>query len=145
MCTYFGSIDRRTHCCQDALIENQVPTQLLIGAPATEGTGRTGAPASPFVTRLPASQRKVVAWSTHVHRLPVQELLIDRSFVTNLSNEACGRSVSRGRCKKRWRKTTVAHTDAELTRDLIQRRSGPCAELDRRYVGDITYIGTWEG
>lgn len=86
-----------------------------------------------------------MAWSTHVHRLPVQELLIDRSFVTNLSNEACGRSVSRGRCKKRWRKTTVAHTDAELTRDLIQRRSGPCAELDRRYVGDITYIGTWEG
>jgi len=29
--------------------------------------------------------------------------------------------------------------------DLIQRHFGPCTELDRRYVGDITYIATWEG
>ena len=50
-----------------------------------------------------------------------------------------------GRCKKRWRKTTVADPDAELARDLIQRHFGPCEELDRRYVGDITYISTWEG
>jgi putative transposase len=67
---------------------------------------------------------------------------------------ACGRRrVSRlmraagleGRCKKRWRTTTVADPDAELARDLIQRHFGPCEEIDRRYVGDITYIGTWEG
>ena len=67
---------------------------------------------------------------------------------------ACGRRrVSRlmraagleGRCKKRWRKTTVTDPDAELARDLIQRHFGPCAEIDRRYVGDITYIATWEG
>ena len=67
---------------------------------------------------------------------------------------ACGRRrVTRlmrlagleGRCKKRWRKTTVADPDAELARDLIQRHFGPCAEIDRRYVGDITYIATWEG
>ena len=50
-----------------------------------------------------------------------------------------------GRCKKRWRKTTVADPDAEAARDLIQRHFGPCAEIDRRYVGDITYIATWEG
>jgi putative transposase len=50
-----------------------------------------------------------------------------------------------GRCKKRWRKTTVADPDAEAARDLIQRHFGPCTELDRRYVGDITYISTWEG
>ena len=30
-------------------------------------------------------------------------------------------------------------------RDLIQRHFGPCDEMDRRYVGDITYISTWEG
>ena len=29
--------------------------------------------------------------------------------------------------------------------DLIQRAFGPGAEIDRRYVGDITYIATWEG
>ena len=50
-----------------------------------------------------------------------------------------------GRCKKRWRKTTVADPEAEAAKDLIQRHFGPCAEIDRRYVGDITYVATWEG
>jgi putative transposase len=67
---------------------------------------------------------------------------------------ACGRRrVTRlmrlagleGRCKKRWRKTTVADPEAEAAKDLIQRHFGPCAEIDRRYCGDITYIATWEG
>jgi putative transposase len=67
---------------------------------------------------------------------------------------ACGkRRVTRlmrqagleARCKKRWRKTTVPDPQAELTRDLIQRHFGPSEEMDRRYVGDITYIATWEG
>jgi putative transposase len=67
---------------------------------------------------------------------------------------ACGkRRVTRlmrqagleGRCKKRWRTTTVADPDAEAARDLIQRHFGPCTEVDRRYVGDITYLSTWEG
>jgi transposase InsO family protein len=50
-----------------------------------------------------------------------------------------------GRCKKRWRQTTVVDPDADFARDLIQRHFGPCEEIDRRYVGDITYIATWEG
>lgn len=50
-----------------------------------------------------------------------------------------------GRCKKRWRKTTIADPAAEAALDLIQRAFGPGAEIDRRYVGDITYIATWEG
>ena len=50
-----------------------------------------------------------------------------------------------GRCKKRWRRTTIPDPDAERARDLIQRHFGPCTEIDRRYVGDITYINTWEG
>ncbi len=67
---------------------------------------------------------------------------------------ACGkRKVTRlmrqaglaGRCKKRWRKTTTPDPAAERARDLIQRHFGPCEEFDRRYVGDITYIATWEG
>jgi hypothetical protein len=44
-----------------------------------------------------------------------------------------------GRCKKRWRKTTVADPDAERARDLIRRDFCPGANFDRRYVGDITY------
>jgi transposase InsO family protein len=51
-----------------------------------------------------------------------------------------------GRCKRRWRRTTIADPDtfaADL--DLIQRHFGPCEVLDARYVGDITYIATWEG
>jgi putative transposase len=67
---------------------------------------------------------------------------------------ACGkRKVTRlmrqagleGRCKRRWRTTTVADPDAEAARDLIRRHFGPCIEVDRRYVGDITYLSTWEG
>ncbi len=50
-----------------------------------------------------------------------------------------------GRCKKRWRKTTIPDPDAERALDLIRREFGPCTEIDRRYVGDITYISTWEG
>jgi putative transposase len=68
--------------------------------------------------------------------------------------EDCGRRRVRrlmrrngleGRAKKRWRTTTVVDPDAEAAKDLIQRHFGPCEELDRRYVGDITYISTWEG
>jgi len=51
-----------------------------------------------------------------------------------------------GRCKKRWRKTTIADRDAESEAlDLIQRHFGPGEVLDARYVGDITYIATWQG
>jgi transposase InsO family protein len=50
-----------------------------------------------------------------------------------------------GRAKKRWRRTTVPDPAAEAAKDLIQRHFGPTTELDRRYVGDITYVMTWEG
>jgi putative transposase len=67
---------------------------------------------------------------------------------------ACGRRRVRrlmrrasleGRAKKRWRTTTIPDPDIERVKDLIQRHFGPCTEIDRRYVGDITYISTWEG
>ena len=50
-----------------------------------------------------------------------------------------------GRAKKRWRTTTIPDRDGERAKDLIQRAFGPGCEVDRRYVGDITYIATWEG
>jgi transposase InsO family protein len=50
-----------------------------------------------------------------------------------------------GCCKKRWRKTTVADPETETAKDLIQRHFEPCEAIDRRYVGDVTYVATWEG
>ena len=50
-----------------------------------------------------------------------------------------------GRCKRRWTKTTIPDPDATAV-DLVKRVFGPgTVELDRIYVGDITYIWTWEG
>ena len=53
-----------------------------------------------------------------------------------------------GRCRRRWTKTTIS--DPDLTEaavvDRLKRAFGPgTVELDRVYVGDITYIWTWEG
>ncbi len=51
-----------------------------------------------------------------------------------------------GRCKRRWKKTTIADPAAQKAADLLKRAFGPgTVELDRVYVGDITYIWTWEG
>lgn len=50
-----------------------------------------------------------------------------------------------GRHKRRWRTTTIPDPAAERARDLIQRDFATGGETDRRYVGDITYVATWEG
>ena len=51
-----------------------------------------------------------------------------------------------GRCKRRWKRTTIADPDAQAAVDLIKRVFGPgTVECDRVYVGDITYLWTWEG
>ena len=61
---------------------------------------------------------------------------------------ACGRRrVARlmrlagltGRCKRRWRTTTVPDAEEKRALDLIKRHFAPSAEMDTRYVGDITY------
>lgn len=50
-----------------------------------------------------------------------------------------------GRCRRRWTKTTISDPETQAV-DLIKRAFGPgTVELDRIYVGDITYIWTWEG
>ena len=51
-----------------------------------------------------------------------------------------------GRCKRRWKRTTVADPEAAKAADLVKRVFGPgTVELDRIDVGDITYLWTWEG
>lgn len=50
-----------------------------------------------------------------------------------------------GRCKRRWTKTTTPDPEAAAV-DLLKRAFGPgTVALDRVYVGDITYVRTWEG
>ncbi len=50
-----------------------------------------------------------------------------------------------GRCRRRWTTTTISDPDTQAA-DLVKRAFGPgTVELDRIYVGDITYIWTWEG
>jgi transposase InsO family protein len=51
-----------------------------------------------------------------------------------------------GRCPRRWKRTTIADPNAQAAVDLIKRHFGPgTVECDRVYVGDITYLWTWEG
>jgi transposase InsO family protein len=88
------------------------------------------------------SESKGTYGSPRVHRaLRKQGIGCGKRRVRRLMHQA----GLEGRCKKRWRKTTVADPDAEQALDLIQRHFGPGAEVDRRYVGDITYLPTWEG
>jgi transposase InsO family protein len=50
-----------------------------------------------------------------------------------------------GRCRRRWTKTTISDPDGTAV-DLLRRAFGPgTVEVDRIYVGDITYIWTWDG
>ncbi len=50
-----------------------------------------------------------------------------------------------GRCRRPKTRTTISDPEAKAA-DLIKRAFGPgTVELDRVYVGDITYIWTWEG
>jgi putative transposase len=80
--------------------------------------------------------------SPRIHKeLGHRQVHCGRRRVTRLMRQA----GLEGRCKKRWRKTTIPDPDAEEARDLIERHFGPCEEIDRRYVGDITYVSTWEG
>ena len=52
-----------------------------------------------------------------------------------------------GRCKRRFRRTTIADPDAATAAvDLVKRSFGPGAiEIDRLWCSDVTYIRTWEG
>ncbi len=50
-----------------------------------------------------------------------------------------------GRCQRRKTRTTFTDPEAKAL-DLLKRAFGPgTVELDRVYVGDITYVATWEG
>ena len=49
-----------------------------------------------------------------------------------------------GRCQRKRTRTTFSDPEAKAL-DLVKRAFGPGTELDRTWVGDITYVRTWEG
>ena len=50
----------------------------------------------------------------------------------------------RGVCPKRWKKTTIRNGDDAYPADVVQRRWDTGA-LNQIWVGDISYLRTWEG
>lgn len=52
-----------------------------------------------------------------------------------------------GRCRRQWKRTTLADPGSHPTApDLLQRAFQPDGrEVNRIWVGDITYVRTWEG
>jgi putative transposase len=111
---------------------------------------RNGVPSQRAVTDAQLLERIIVIYkeskgtygAPRIHKeLLHRHVACGRRRVTRLMRQA----GLEGRCKNRWRKTTIPDPKAERARDLIQRHFGPSHEFDRRYVGDITYIATWEG
>lgn len=66
-----------------------------------------------------------------------------------VSRRRVGRLMRRagleGRSKKRWRATTIVDPAAAEAADRIKRAFTTGGPTDARYVGDITYIATWQG
>jgi transposase InsO family protein len=50
----------------------------------------------------------------------------------------------KGVCPKRWKTTTITNTSDTYPSDLVQRRFDTGA-LNQVWVGDISYLRTWEG
>jgi transposase InsO family protein len=127
------------HCCDLFEVSRAAYYQRRDGEPSARAT--TDAELTEQIKAIHAESKGTYG-SPRIHReLGHRGVVCGRRRVTRLMRIA----GLEGRCKKRWRKTTMADPEAEAAKDLIQRHFGPCEEIDRRYVGDITYIATWEG
>ena len=127
------------HCCDLFEVSRAAYYQRRNGEPSARAT--TDAELTEQIKAIHAESKGTYG-SPRIHReLGYRGVVCGRRRVTRLMRQA----GLEGRCKKRWRKTTIADPEAEAAKDLIQRQFGPCEDIDRRYVGDITYIATWEG
>jgi putative transposase len=111
---------------------------------------RRTSPSKRFVTdvTLTAEIRRIHATSGGTYgspRVHAELVVTDARLADDESTLLMAQSGIEGCHKRRWRKTTVVDPAAERNRDLIQRDFTPGPATDRRYVGDITYIATWEG
>jgi transposase InsO family protein len=97
---------------------------------------------------LTARIRKIHDTSDGTYGTPRVTAELRRTGET-VSRRRIGRLMRRagleGRAKRRWRTTTIADPAAAAAADRIQRQFAVGGPVDARYVGDITYISTWEG
>jgi transposase InsO family protein len=79
----------------------------------------------------PRVHRALRRQGVHVSRKRVARIMRQRGLI--------------GRCRRRTTRTTVSDPEVAAV-DLLKRAFGPgTVQLDRVYVGDITYVWTWEG
>ena len=79
----------------------------------------------------PRVQRALRRQGVHVGRARVARIMRQRGLI--------------GRCRRPKTRTTISDPEAKAA-DLIKRKFGPgTVELDRVWVGDITYLWTWQG
>jgi transposase InsO family protein len=79
----------------------------------------------------PRVHRALRREGVHVGRARVARIMRQRGLI--------------GRCRRPKTRTTISDPEARAA-DLIKRKFGPgTVELDRVWVGDITYLWTWEG
>ena len=127
------------HCCDVFEVSKSAYYERRRGVPSQREV--TDAELTEKITAIHTESKGTYGSPRVHHELNKRGVECGRRRVRRLMR----RAGLEGRCKKRWRTTTVVDPDAEAAKDLIQRHFGPCEELDRRYVGDITYISTWEG
>ena len=79
----------------------------------------------------PRVHRELRRQEVHVRRARVARIMRQRGLI--------------GRCRRRKTRTTISDPEAQAA-DLIRRKFGPgTVELDQVWLGDITYVPTWEG
>jgi putative transposase len=91
---------------------------------------------------------EIFTWSRSTYGAPRVYQVLRREGICCSKKRVARLMATRGligRCRRRRTRTTVSDPEAKAA-DLIKRAFGPgTVELDRVYVGDITYIWTWEG
>ena len=123
------------HCCELFEVSRAAYYERRRGVPSAKEV--SDAELTEKITAIHTTSRGTYG-SPRVHaELRRQGVCCGRRRVRRLMR----RAALEGRCKKRWRKTTVADPAAERAKDLIQRHFGPCTELDRRYVA--LRVETW--
>lgn len=93
------------------------------------------------IERIHAKSRRTYGWPRVLKALRRQGVHVSGKRVARIMR----RRGLIGRCRRRWTRTTISDPEVAAV-DLVKRTFGPgTVELDRIYVGDITYVWTWEG
>ena len=108
------------HCCELFEVSRAAYYQRKAAVPSARAV--TDAELTEKITAV-HTESKGTYGSPRVHRELVKRgVACGRRRVRRLMR----RAGLEGRCKKRWRKTTVPDPQAEKAKDLIQRHFGPC-------------------